>query len=98
LTAGVPSPCVGICIVDDARVCIGCRRSLDEIAAWSTATNEQKRRVLDAAASRVRDPAASPVANRSPTESCADLSVNPPIPSSKRTLNENDSDHQNDDA
>jgi predicted Fe-S protein YdhL (DUF1289 family) len=94
----VPSPCVGICIVDDARVCIGCRRSLEEIAAWSTATNEQKRRMLDAADSRVHDPASPPVASRSPAESCADLSVNPPIPSSKRTLNENDCDHQNDGA
>lgn len=31
----VPSPCVGVCALDAARAaCIGCGRTLDEIAAW----------------------------------------------------------------
>jgi predicted Fe-S protein YdhL (DUF1289 family) len=92
LTAGVPSPCVGICIVDDARVCIGCRRSLEEIAAWSTATNEQKRRMLEAADSRVHDSKAAPGANRSPAESRSDLPVNPRAPSTEQTPNDKEND------
>lgn len=32
----VESPCVKICTIHpDARLCIGCLRSIDEIAAWS---------------------------------------------------------------
>jgi predicted Fe-S protein YdhL (DUF1289 family) len=38
------SPCVKICRLDPAgRVCLGCFRSLDEIALWSGMTAEQRR-------------------------------------------------------
>jgi uncharacterized protein len=30
-----PSPCVDVCTLDDANVCRGCGRTLDEIARWS---------------------------------------------------------------
>ncbi len=40
----VPSPCVDVCRIDAATgLCVGCARTLDEIAAWGT---------LDAAAKR----------------------------------------------
>ncbi|CAJ0779562.1 hypothetical protein LMG19083_00553 [Ralstonia psammae] len=33
----VSSPCISVCKMDDARgLCIGCLRTIDEIAAWST--------------------------------------------------------------
>jgi len=92
LTAGIPSPCVGICIVDDARVCIGCRRSLDEIAAWSTATNEQKRRMLDAADRRALDTTEQTAAGRSRAQSCPDLPVNPVAPTTRPPLIDGDGD------
>lgn len=42
----VPSPCVSVCTMDDARVmCIGCLRTLDELRAWSTLDNAGKRSV-----------------------------------------------------
>ena len=42
----VPSPCVNICKIDpDTGACHGCRRTLDEIAAWSTLGDVDKRRV-----------------------------------------------------
>ena len=28
------SPCLNICVLDIARTCIGCGRTLDEIARW----------------------------------------------------------------
>ncbi|MEJ7138176.1 DUF1289 domain-containing protein [Amphibiibacter pelophylacis] len=38
--APVASPCVGVCALDaQGRYCLGCWRSLDEIAAWSRASN-----------------------------------------------------------
>ena len=31
----VPSPCVSICAIDpDSGICVGCFRTLDEIAGW----------------------------------------------------------------
>lgn len=33
---GVPSPCVDVCRMDERTGwCLGCHRTLDEIAAWS---------------------------------------------------------------
>lgn len=49
----VPSPCVNICRMDPASgMCEGCFRTLEEIAAWSAATNAQKRLILAAIARR----------------------------------------------
>lgn len=42
-----PSPCVGICVIDpQTRLCDGCLRTLDEIAAWWDYGPAQKRAVL----------------------------------------------------
>jgi predicted Fe-S protein YdhL (DUF1289 family) len=47
------SPCIGICRMDAAgHYCKGCLRSLDEIAAWSTATEESRHAVLRLVAQR----------------------------------------------
>jgi predicted Fe-S protein YdhL (DUF1289 family) len=36
----VESPCIKICVVHPAeRICTGCLRSMDEIAAWSRMSN-----------------------------------------------------------
>jgi len=41
------SPCNKICVVDpDQRQCIGCWRTLEEIAGWATMTDEAQRAVL----------------------------------------------------
>lgn len=40
----VPSPCVNVCTMHDATGwCEGCKRTLDEIAAWSTLDDAAKR-------------------------------------------------------
>jgi len=42
----VPSPCVNVCRMHDATGwCEGCKRTLDEIAAWSTLDETAKRAV-----------------------------------------------------
>ena len=44
--AAVPSPCVNVCRMHDATGwCEGCKRTLDEIAAWSTLDDAAKRAV-----------------------------------------------------
>jgi predicted Fe-S protein YdhL (DUF1289 family) len=43
----VPSPCIKVCVMDEANgVCIGCLRTLDEIAAWGALDAEAKRAIL----------------------------------------------------
>ena len=44
--ARVPSPCVSVCrMSDDGAFCTGCLRSIDEIGAWSGASEAFKREV-----------------------------------------------------
>ena len=41
------SPCTGICQIDKASGwCLGCLRSLKEIARWSHASKSQKQQIL----------------------------------------------------
>ena len=40
------SPCVSICKVED-NLCIGCGRTLDEIASWTIMTQKQRQEVLE---------------------------------------------------
>ncbi len=49
---GVASPCIGICRLSDDDVCEGCLRTLDEIAEWSTVSDDRRRAILDAIAAR----------------------------------------------
>ena len=45
--AEAPSPCINICRLDARGVlCLGCYRSVDEIANWSVYTPAQKQAVL----------------------------------------------------
>lgn len=39
-----PSPCISICTMNpQTGLCEGCFRTIDEIAQWSTASEEKKR-------------------------------------------------------
>lgn len=45
-TGPVPSPCVSVCRMDEASGwCLGCARTLTEIAAWGTLGDEARRAV-----------------------------------------------------
>jgi len=42
----VASPCISVCRIEGATgLCVGCLRTLDEIAAWGTLDNAARRRV-----------------------------------------------------
>ena len=48
-TDDVASPCISVCVMDaGSGLCIGCWRTLDEIAAWSVLDADAKRAVLAA--------------------------------------------------
>jgi uncharacterized protein len=44
--APVPSPCISVCRMSPYNgLCVGCFRTLDEIAAWGQASNDTKRAI-----------------------------------------------------
>jgi len=44
----IPSPCRQACALDtQRRTCTGCKRTIDEIAAWPDMTDAEKTRVLE---------------------------------------------------
>ena len=43
----IASPCVKLCVVHpEARICVGCYRSIDEISGWSRMSPEDRARVI----------------------------------------------------
>lgn len=49
----VASPCISVCRMDDATgLCVGCLRTLDEIAAWGALDDATRRMVLRAIGER----------------------------------------------
>ena len=51
--SSVASPCTSVCRMDDASgLCIGCARTLDEIASWSVLDDDARRAIVAALPSR----------------------------------------------
>lgn len=45
--SAIETPCVDICAIDpETRMCEGCFRTLDEIAAWGSMPPEERRRIM----------------------------------------------------
>lgn len=43
----IESPCTKVCVVHPARaICLGCGRSLDEIARWTTLTKAERATIM----------------------------------------------------
>jgi uncharacterized protein len=44
----IESPCIGVCQVDGrTQSCIGCGRSLDEIARWLSFSDAERRAIME---------------------------------------------------
>jgi predicted Fe-S protein YdhL (DUF1289 family) len=43
----INSPCNNVCQLDKNDVCIGCFRTLDEIANWTKYNHDEKLRVME---------------------------------------------------
>jgi len=50
----VPSPCTRVCTLDDAGVCLGCKRTVDEIKVWRSLDSNAKRALLKVIEQRKR--------------------------------------------
>jgi predicted Fe-S protein YdhL (DUF1289 family) len=45
--APIATPCVKVCIVDgESGLCLGCLRTLEEIAAWARFDDERRARIM----------------------------------------------------
>ncbi|SOT96971.1 CoA pyrophosphatase [Xanthomonas arboricola] len=44
--SGLPSPCIGVCSLDAQAHCVGCLRSLDEIARWMSMSDGERQEYL----------------------------------------------------
>jgi hypothetical protein len=43
----IASPCVKLCVVHpEARICVGCLRTIDEISQWSRLSHEERAVVM----------------------------------------------------
>jgi predicted Fe-S protein YdhL (DUF1289 family) len=48
-----------ICVLDsESGLCMGCRRSLDEISGWGRLDDAERQRIMDALPARTLPPAA----------------------------------------
>jgi predicted Fe-S protein YdhL (DUF1289 family) len=52
LQADATSPCIRMCTLDEADVCLGCFRTIDEICRWGRASNDERRAILSDAERR----------------------------------------------
>jgi uncharacterized protein len=53
LAEGPPSPCISLCQIDDTTgLCLGCRRTIDEIRDWIIMPKEEREKLLEALAQR----------------------------------------------
>ena len=50
----ISTPCVSVCVLDAAgRLCLGCHRSVEEIAAWGMMNEDERRAVMARLAKKV---------------------------------------------
>jgi hypothetical protein len=50
------SPCAKVCVMDpESGLCRGCWRTLEEIAAWGSMSEEQRERIMSELPSRSSD-------------------------------------------
>ena len=48
----IVSPCVNICRIGKDRLCEGCRRTVQEVARWTSMTSAERDRVMAELSSR----------------------------------------------
>ena len=49
----VASPCISVCELSDEEVCLGCGRTLQDIAEWSGADEARRREIVEQARQRM---------------------------------------------
>jgi predicted Fe-S protein YdhL (DUF1289 family) len=53
------SPCIKVCVLDQQNLCVGCLRTLDEIAGWDAMSQDEQIAVLGRVERRVAERSAT---------------------------------------
>jgi predicted Fe-S protein YdhL (DUF1289 family) len=49
------TPCVNTCLLDaETGLCVGCGRTIDEIARWATMSDQERRAIMTALPERMQ--------------------------------------------
>jgi predicted Fe-S protein YdhL (DUF1289 family) len=60
----VETPCIAVCFIDPAtKLCLGCGRTLPEIARWHRMSQEERVAVMDTLKARMADAGVTPLAS-----------------------------------
>jgi hypothetical protein len=52
-SAPIATPCVNICVIDgESGLCLGCQRTLSEVASWGRLTDQQRAEIIAGLAAR----------------------------------------------
>jgi predicted Fe-S protein YdhL (DUF1289 family) len=52
-SAPIATPCVKICVIDgESGLCLGCQRTLSEVASWGRLTDQQRAEIMAGLAAR----------------------------------------------
>jgi predicted Fe-S protein YdhL (DUF1289 family) len=52
-SAPIATPCVNICVIDgESGLCLGCQRTLSEVASWGRLTDQQRAEIMAGLAAR----------------------------------------------
>ena len=43
----IPSPCTGVCMLDQEGLCLGCHRNTAEITRWAQMDDAERLRLMD---------------------------------------------------
>ncbi|MGH8122002.1 MAG: DUF1289 domain-containing protein [Rudaea sp.] len=43
----IPTPCIGVCVLDANGFCQGCHRSIDEISRWASLSDRARTQLMD---------------------------------------------------
>nr|WP_301271347.1 DUF1289 domain-containing protein [Pseudomonas mandelii] len=52
VSPAVPSPCSGVCRLDEQKVCLGCFRHVEDIREWRSADDDRRRAICASALDR----------------------------------------------
>ena len=53
---GMESPCIKVCTYDPGTgLCLGCGRTLEEIGAWFSMSDDERRAVMEKLPARLKD-------------------------------------------
>ena len=56
------TPCIAVCFIDPGtKLCLGCGRTLPEIAKWHRMTREERLGVMDTLGARMTDAGIAPL-------------------------------------